>query len=522
MSLTSGSSASQPPASDRLRLPNLIVFVSNACIMIVELVAGRIVAPYVGVSLYTWTSIIGVVLAGISLGNYLGGRLADRHASRRFLGLVFLVAGLTTLSILGTATLLGQSALPPFLPLMLRIVLLVAAIFFLPSAALGAISPVVVKLALRDLTRTGNVIGQIYAYSALGSIVGTFATGFFLISWFGTRAIVLAVGALLVCMGLVVGGWVSRGRSRAALAGLAVLGVTLVPARLPLGNPCLRESNYFCIKVHDRELDDGSEVRVLILDRLIHSYTSLEDPTRLVYGYEKVYAEVAAYMARRRPAFRALFIGGGGYTFPRFLEAVYPDTRLDVAEIDPEVTAVAYEKLGLSLQTRIRTFNQDARLFLAGLDPARRYDMVLGDAFNDYSVPYHLTTREFNELVRAHLADDGLYVVNLIDGRHRLFLTAYLRTVQLTFPHVYLVPVGAGWENAVRTTFVVIASPQALDLEQLASLDGGDGVHQIRDWLLPAQKVEAMLSTAAPIVLTDDYVPVDNLLAPVFEESERF
>lgn len=522
MVLTNGSSASQPPTSERLRLPNLIVFVSNACIMIVELVAGRLVAPYVGVSLYTWTSVIGVVLAGISLGNYLGGRLADRYASRRFLGAAFLIAGLCTLSVLGTIQLLGQSAMPPFLPLMVRIAILVAAIFFLPSAALGAISPVVAKLTLQDLTRSGNVIGQIYAYSALGSIVGTFATGFFLISWFGTRVIVLAVGILLLCMGLLIGGWVKGIPSQAVLAGLALLGMAFAPASLPLGNPCLRESNYYCIKVHDQELNDGHQVRVLILDRLIHSYTSLEDPTRLVYGYEKVYAEVAAYMARWRPAFHALFIGGGGYTFPRFLEAVYPDTSLDVAEIDPEVTAVAYEKLGLSSQTRIRTFNQDARLFLTGLDPARRYDLVFGDAFNDYSVPYHLTTREFNEMVRAHLADDGIYVVNLIDGRHRLFLTAYLRTMQLTFPHVYLVPIGAGWENAVRTTFVVIASPQALDLELLASLDGGDGEHQIRDWLLPAQQVEAMLSATAPIVLTDDYVPVDNLLAPVFEESERF
>ena len=298
--------------------------------------------------------------------------------------------------------------------------------------------------------------------------------------------------------------------------------VAFAPTHLPLGNPCLRESNYFCIKVYNQALSDGSQVRVLILDRLIHSYTSLQDPRRLVYGYEKVYAEVAAYMARQRPAFRALFIGGGGYTFPRFLEAVYPNTYLDVVEIDPQVTAIAYEELGLSRQTRIRTFNQDARLFLMELDPARRYDLVLGDAFNDYSVPYHLTTREFNELVRAHLADDGIYLVNLIDGRHRLFLTAYLRTIRLTFPHVYLVPVGAGWENSVRTTFVVIASPQALDLGQLISLDGGDGEHQVRDWLLPGQTMEAILSAAAPIILTDDYVPVDNLLAPVFEESERF
>jgi len=511
----------QPPSTDRLWRPNLIVFVSNACIMTVELVAGRIVAPYIGVSLYTWTSVIGVVLAGISLGNYLGGRLADRYASRRLLGAIFILAGLTSLSILGTTALMSQLTVPAPLPLILRVVLYVAAIFFVPSAALGAISPVVVKLTLQDLTRTGNVVGQIYAYSALGSILGTFATGFFLIAWFGTRTIVLAVGILLIVMGLVLGRWANGRRSQAILAGVAVAGLLVVPSRVNLGNPCLRETNYFCIKVREQELEDGSTVRLLILDRLVHSYTSLDDPTKLVYGYEKVYAEVAEYVARRRPNFSAMFIGGGGYTFPRFLEAVYPQTDLEVVEIDPQVTAVAHEYLGLSPQTRVHTFNQDARLFLIQLDPARRYDMIIGDAFNDYSVPYHLTTREFNELVRVHLADDGIYLVNLVDGRRRLFLDAYLRTLRLTFPYVYVVPSNLGWEESPRSTFVVVASPAPMDLNVLTSLDGGDGVRQIKNWLLPAERLEALLAEGAPTLLVDDHVPVDNLLAPVFEDSER-
>ncbi len=510
----------QAPA-DRLRQPNLIVFISNACIMTVELVAGRIVAPYIGVSLYTWTSVIGVVLAGISLGNYLGGKLADRCATRRSLGILFIFAGLSTLSILGTTALMGHQTIPALLPLIVRVVLFVAVIFFVPSAVLGTISPVVVKLTLQDLTRTGNVVGKIYAYSALGSIAGTFATGFFLIAWFGTRAIVLAVGILLISMGLILGRWINGRRSQAVLAGAAIAGILIVPGRVSLGNPCLRESNYFCIKVQEKTLEDGSEVRVLVLDRLVHSYTSLDDPTRLVYGYEKIYAEVAAYMARERPAFSAMFIGGGGYTFPRYLETVYPQTELEVVEIDPQVTATARAYLGLSPQTRIRTFNEDARLFLMELDPSRQYDLVIGDAFNDYSVPYHLTTREFNEMVRAHLTDDGIYLVNLIDGRHRLFLNAYLRTVRLTFPHVYLIPVGAGWEDSVRSTFVVVASPRSLDLEALTSQDGSDGIYHIRDWLLPAERVDALLAENAPLLLVDDHVPVDNLLAPVFEDSER-
>ena len=156
--------------------------------MILELVAGRIIAPYVGVSLYTWTSVIGVVLAGISLGNYLGGWLADRYASLRLLGVLFLLGGLSPVGILAVDA-LGRIT-PGEWPIVVEILVLTAALFFLPSVILGAISPVVAKLAIRDLNKTGMTVGRIYAAGTVGSIVGTFATGFLLISWFGTHVIV--------------------------------------------------------------------------------------------------------------------------------------------------------------------------------------------------------------------------------------------------------------------------------------------------------------------------------------------
>lgn len=506
---------------DWLWRPNLIVFISNACIMIVELVAGRLIAPFVGVSLYTWTSVIGVILAGISLGNYVGGKIADRFASRRALGLIFIVAGLASLSILLTTRYVGEMGTPVTWPLILRILLFTGAIFLLPSAILGAISPLVIKLTLQDLSKTGNVVGKIYASSAVGSILGTFATGFFLIAWFGTRTIVLAVGLVLIAMGALLGDWGRRPQPALLLATALLAGSSVfAQAEGLLISTCLHETNYFCIKVREQITADGSSVQVLILDRLVHSYTSLTDPTKLEYGYEKVYAEIARYVARRHRPLRAMFIGGGGYTFPKYLEAVYPGSQLEVAEIDPGVTQTAHERLGLPLDTSIRTANVDARLFLANLDPAKRYDLVLGDAFNDYSIPYHLTTREFNDLVAAHLSVDGLYAVNLIDGRHTEFLRAYLRTARLTFAHVYLVPVGTTWETDVRTTFVIVMSQRALDLPEFDTIEGIGGFQRFKAWLVPEEQVDALLARDPQVVLTDDYVPVDQFLATVFEESE--
>jgi MFS family permease len=529
--------------------PNLIVFVSSFCTMVLELVAGRIIAPYVGVSLYTWTSVIGVVLAGISLGNYVGGRLADRWASLRLLGLIFLLGGLASLGVLAVDNLGPQ--IPGTWPVTAQILVLTAALFFVPSTILGCASPIVAKLAVRDLARTGSTVGKIYAFSTVGSIVGTFATGFWLISAFGTHTIIWGVAAILFLMGLT---FLALGRPFAMVAGLLIVALAsawVVPQGW-LRGPCTRETNYFCIKVHD-EQRDGRPVRVLVLDRLVHSYTSLDDPTQLVYGYEQIYAELARYrseqlaqaarqaatpslsgksaardaslsgdtsqgQAQRQPL-RALFIGGGGYTFPKYLEALYPGSELQVVEIDPGVTQIAYDKLGLSRQTSIKTANQDARLFLERA-PAQPYDLVLGDAFNDFSVPYHLTTAEFNAKVRSWLAPGGLYLVNLIDGPRHEFVRAYVNTLRQSFPYVYVAPAVRSWRESPRVTFVVAASDQPLDPAAIPALTPG-APSFFAAQVLDDPALQALLAEGPQVLLTDQYAPVDQMLAPVFRGESK-
>ena len=494
--------------------PDLIVFVSSACIMILELVAGRIIAPYVGVSLYTWTCVIGVVLAGISLGNYLGGWLADRRASLGLLGAIFLLGGLSALGILAVDTL--GDLVPGDWPIVIRILVHTVALFFMPCIVLGMISPVVAKLAVRDLSKTGRTVGRIYGAGSVGSIVGTFVTGFLLISWLGTHVIVWSVAVVLMALGLL---FLLGGRwSGLVLAALILAGATLLAGRQGwLEGPCTRETNYFCIKVHDQERD-GHPVGVLTLDRLVQSYTSLDDPTRLVYDYEKIYAEVTAYRAQRDGYLRALFVGGGGYTFPRYMEAVYPGSDIHVIEIDPDVTEVAHDMLGLSRDSEVVTYSEDARLFL-DREPGQAYDLVMGDAFNDFSVPYHLTTKEFNDRVHVWLEDDGLYFVNIIDGPRGDFLRAYVYTLRQTFRHVYLAPTSETWRQLSRGTFVLIASDAPLDRAALQATDGGDGVPLLAERMLAEDEVDALLAEGRVVMLTDQYAPVDQMLTPVYREE---
>lgn len=392
--------------------------------------------------------------------------------------------------------------------------MLVTVLFFVPCLILGTISPVVAKLAVRDLAKTGTTVGKIYAAGTVGSIVGTFATGFVLISQFGTTTIVWGVALALIGMALI---FLLPARKQAVVAAAVVVlaGLAVAQAAGWLNSRCTLETNYFCIKVREEERN-GSMVRVLVLDRLVHSYSSLDDPTRLVYSYEQIYAQLTSYWAQQGGAPRALFIGGG-YTFPRYIEALYPGSAIDVIEIDPGVTQVAYDLLGLRPDTTIRSFNEDARLFLERT-PDTRYDLIMGDAFNDFSVPYHLTTLEFNQRVQAWLAEGGLYLVNIIDGPRADFVRSYVSTLRQTFDYVYLAPTQSGWRETPRTTFVVVASDTPLDGQRLAASQA-DSSLDLNQLLLSGEELDALLASGRAVTLSDRYAPVDQMLAPAFRNE---
>ncbi len=548
----------------------LVVFVASCCTLILELVAGRILAPYIGVSLYTWTSIIGVVLAGISLGNYLGGRIADRWPRRRTLGILLAAGGLASLAILPliniataipTAQLIDPSnTLGGVLPLdraailILRIVVITTLIFFPPSLILGMVSPVVIKLTLQDLAHSGGLVGKVYALSTLGSILGTFATGFVLVQLLGTRLIVFGVGLVLLLMAVLFGDLLRVSRSAAGpLAATVLLVGLLVPARnvkaygcfdtdadrmdcvqrsisdgweQAVDNGCLHETAYYCIKVSDHIVNSVSDqiVKQLVLDHLVHSYNSLEDPNFLEYGYIKVYAEVADMLAKRLPnqELRMLYVGGGGYTLPRHIEATYPNSHQEIMEIDPGVTQTVYEKLGVDPRsTRIVTYNFDGRLMLNQLlaTGAGQYDLIIGDAFNDLSIPYHLTTREFDQGIKQLLKPDGFYLALVIDKlRGGKFMPAYTRTVMEVWPAAQVLSDAEPWQSSNPSTYVVAAGGRPLDPTELGTARGQGSDGRVVTHIMPGDLMNQWLTDANAPVLTDDYAPVDNLIAPVFAE----
>ena len=233
-------------------------------------------------------------------------------------------------------------------------------------------------------------------------------------------------------------------------------------------------------------------MRTLALDRLIHSYVDLDDPTFLVYGYEKVLGDLSTYAGTKDPGFRSLFIGGGGYTMPRFIESRFPESVVEVVEIDPAVTEVVHEYFGMPRDTRIVTYNEDARTKFLEL-PEGEYD---------------LTTLEFNERVEELLKDGGLYTLNVVDKLHRgRFLRAVVHTLGETFDYVYVMRDNDNWEGDLRHTFVVAASDEAIPIAKVAEANARAGRGRLALHVMPPGAFRKWIEARENILLTDDFLP---------------
>lgn len=469
------------------RLAIAVVFATSAAILVVEITAGRLLAPYVGVSLETFTAIIGVILAGIATGAAVGGRLADRHDPRRLLGPSLFVGG----ALVWVAVPVVRAVGPSLDSDPLDIVVLATVAFFLPAAVLSASTPIVAKLRLSTLAETGSVFGGLSAAGTFGGLAGTFLTGFVLVALLGTRTIMFVVGLLLVVSGVVLE-WALRRTFPAATTALVFAASGLAVFGFPPA--CDVETRYACASVRVDE-DDPSR-RSLYLDTLHHARVDVDDPTRLDIRYIRIFADVAR--ALPPGPIDALHIGGGGFTIPTHLAAVRPGTRSHVIEIDPGVVDIAEEHLGLQTGPDLTVEVSDARTALPRLD-GDAYDLVVGDAFSGQSVPWHLTTVEVAEEVQRVLRDDGIYVLNVIDGGDSAFARAELATLAAVFDHVQVILPSGEPPRAARNQIIVASDDPIPAIE----IDPDDGVLRDEDFVVGY--------TGGADVLTDDHAPVDQL-----------
>ncbi|AQA05460.1 spermidine synthase [Mycobacterium sp. MS1601] len=492
-----------PSAGLGPRAAAALAVLSSASVLVVEITALRLLAPYLGLTLETSTMVIGIALAAIAVGAWVGGRIADVVDPRRLIGAALGVSGAVvalTPALLRTAAEWAQ----PLLMLVAALTILV------PGALLAAVTPMVTKLRLTSLTETGTVVGRLSGLSTLGAIAGTVLTGFVLITWLPVSVILIGLGVLLVLGGSLVE-WRMRRWSGARTAVLTVFTVAGGVASYFGPGGCDTETKYHCVRVVADP--DRSSGRTLVLDGIQHSYVDLHDPTFLRYTYVRAIAAVVDGAFTPDAPLVAYHLGGGGLTIPRYLAATRPGTLSVVSEIDGGVVRIDHEKLGLAADSGIDTRVEDGRLGLRRLDTDSR-DLVVGDAFGGVAVPWHLTTLEAVSDIHRVLNAEGVYAANLIDYGNLDFARAQVATLRAVFAHVALLgePNDLGLDPATVIdggNMVVVASDRPINLRALQETLDAESTHwtfatgdDLTRWIGDAE------------VLTDDHGPVDQLLQP--------
>jgi len=486
------------PARLGPRLAAALVFGSSGAVLVVELVSLRLLAPYLGLTLETSTLVIGIALAAIAAGAWLGGRAADSTDPRRLLAPLLAASGIAVslmpVLVRGVGEITGAG------------VFLVGALAILvPGALLSAVSPIVAKLRLSDLSDTGSVVGGLSGIGTVGAIAGTVLTGFVFVSAFPVSVLLVGLGVLLVLAAVALETHLRRG-ARRALPVLLLLPGALGAAWGP--GSCDVETVYHCANVVDDESRPGG--RLLLLDGIRHSYVDLEDPTHLEFDYVGALAAVADTVRPAKVPLTAYHLGGGGLTLPRWLAHERPGTTSVVSEIDAGVLEVDVERLGLVTGPRLDVRVEDGRLGLRRIPDASQ-DLVVGDAFGGLTIPWHLTTREALTDVRRILTVDGTYAANLIDFGTLAFARAEVATLRSIFDHVVLAadPGTVARDPDGGGNMVAVASQSPVDAAALASRMGDRGL----DWqVVEGAALDAWIGDA--VVLTDDHAPVDQLLTP--------
>jgi spermidine synthase len=506
----------------RFLLP-LIVFLTGASVLIVEVLAVRVLSPFYGNTIFTVSSVISVVLLALSTGYYAGGVLADRRASlRSFFGLI-MASGVVLLLfyVLGTRLL---PALSQALSIQWGPLVSAALMFLLPALLLGMLSPYAVKLQSMHVPDhgVGRVAGTIFFWSTLGSITGSLLAGFVLIPNVGIGRVLIAVGVLLVALGLVplllLGARTASVYGSAAAAALLVFGAPQFVAQPVASEETTiykTDGVYQLITIYEGSYL-GRPSRFLLLDRSESGAMFLDsnDPGELVYDYTKYYSLYRIFTPQVN---NALVLGGGAYSIPKALLHELPNATVDVAEIEPSFLDLARRYFGLSDSPRLRNFVEDGRRYLADADT--HYDLIFGDVYYSYfSVPPHFTTQEFFTLAKNRLRPEGVFIANMIGDlsrREPSLIMAEIKTFKTVFPNSYFFAV----ESAERTdqlqniTLVGFNSTRRVDVTAPPVTTNSDPL--LRFLHYKAVDVDRRFELTPYPVLTDDYAPVEYLTARV-------
>ena len=483
----------------------LTVFVCGALVMIYEIIGSRLLSPYLGASTYVWTSLIGVILGALSLGYYLGGKLADRQPQLKILAAIIFAAGGVV-----SATILVKDLVLSFVAESSLILegksLLAALLLFAPaSVLLGFVTPYAVRLKMSALEDSGKTVGRLYALSTVGSILGTFAAGFFLIPFVGSERSLYLIGASLIALSIFLAPFAAT-RFNLVILIIFFFGVAgnELKSYYLLQTIDLRDidTEYSRVRVfQNTDPKTGRKTRALTTDPFFVQSAMFLDGDELVFDYGRYYHLIRHF----KPDFQnTLIIGGAGYSFPRDYLRRYENAQIDVVEIDPQMTEIARRYFRLEDNPRLKIIHEDGRTYLNRAAP-EKYDAVMLDAFGSlFSVPFQLTTVEAVRRIERALKPDGVVIFNLggaLSGDASRFFQAEFATYTEVFPRVYVFKVNADYADDRLQNLIIVACKSEKSASPLAGDDG-----EINELLTHLKEPNIAAETK---ILTDDLAPVE-------------
>lgn len=498
------------------------VFVTGACVLIIEVTAVRILSPYYGNTIFTVSSVISVILAALSIGYYAGGKFADRHPSLRWFFGIIMLSGVGLLMIHQ----LGLILLPLislYFSLTIGPLITSLFLFFLPALLLGTLSPYAIKLQKMQKPEqgVGSVAGKIFFWSTLGSIGGSLSAGFIFIPRFGINFIIIITGILLFFLGLIpltILGIKKKRFYQLLFMIVFLLTATILNAgRRPNNVIYSKDGIYEKITIYEGTFSNRP-TRFFQQDLSLSGAMFLDsaDPTDLVYDYTKYYS---LYKLFNPDIKNALVIGGGAYSIPKALLAELPEAEIDVAEIEPMLFELAKQYFALSDSPRLHNYAEDGRRFLKSAN--KKYDLIFSDVYYSlYSMPAHFTTQEFFSTAQSKLSSNGIFVANLIGGLSRQqpsLIMSEIKTFQSVFSNSYFLAVDSphktGSQNII---FVGYNSSKKIDLTSVVNQNNQPKIIKS----LPDRIINLERYDLSPYpILTDNFSPVEHLSAKILRTA---
>ncbi len=481
-------------------------FITGMTIMGLEMLASRFLAPFFGTSTYVWATIIGMAMIALSLGYLLGGRWADRNPRASGLYKVITAAACLTfiiplgriISRIGHEGALSLSWTTFILGLFGSL-----ALFFLPMMLLATISPYLIRLVARTVGTVGSTSGNIYSISTVGSIAGVFLTTFIGMPYLGVVETLLAYGLLLLAVGILG----LRNPRLLALGAVLITLAVLLPVQFRDKSIVFEgESVYNYVKV----VRSADRALLLKLNEGIGSQSVYYENDIYTGGIWDYFLAPLLYMP---DASRVLIIGFAGGTVARQYLSL-SNTSVVGVEIDPLVVRVAKRYFGVKESDRLRIATADGRTYLSL--HKEKFDIILMDAFNPPTIPFHLATREFFELVKDRLNPGGLFAINLPRyGEAAHVVDPVCATLEVVFGQILLI------DRRPDIPQLAIASAASLDLDGFASRVRANAIGA------PLWVVEGIADKAAAfsgnmdLVLSDDRSPIEILVHKIIFDYAR-